>query len=296
MADSYYPDWMLERLVPDEAFSQAYEALPGERRAWIKKGAAQIHAFVGPMRDSREMRCVSHRQGFDSRAVSAPADCAVIFLDSTCVSPVQVAAAAVPMVLSGARKICAVRIEEDETPVADDVLAALELVGLEAVFQVNEAGARAFMEMLVESGNAAVLFFGCGAAVTSMAVAAGYAAPPLKLFKPFVVERLGIWAGAGGDWDWDALAWAHPCTMFEIWGAREALPDLPPCFTRRRGSFKSFLDEDYPVLYVPQERLMDTAGLASLVLAPGQEGCWAWPDLSTSFFRARTLAIGGWNR
>jgi len=295
MADSFYSDWMLQRIVSDEAFAHAYDSMPGERRAWIKKTAAQIHALIGPMRDGRELSCVSHRQGFESLRGSTPMDCAVVFLDSTCVSPVQVAAAAVPVVLSGARQLCAVRIEEGEEPVADDVLAALELVGLETVFQLDEAGARLFVQHLVEMGSAAVLFFGQSTELSSMAVAAGYAAPPLKLFKPFVTEHLGFWAGAGGDWDWETIAWAHPCTMFDVWGARESLPDLPPSFQKKRGSFQAFLEAGYPALYVPEERLREAAGHASLVLAPGQEGCWAWPELSTCFFRKQMLAIGGWN-
>ncbi|BBD07795.1 hypothetical protein [Desulfovibrio ferrophilus] len=294
MGDSFYADWMTDCLVPDEAFSLAYNAMPGMRRAWIKKTAAQVHALIGPMRDRREDKCIAHRQGFSSHGVSAPMDCAVIFLDSTCVSPVQVAAAAVPLVLSGAKRMCAVRIE-DGLAVSDDVLAALELVGLETVFQLSEPEARRFMERLTETRSAAVLFFGQGTALNSLAVAAGYAAPPLKLFKPFVTERLGIWAGAGGDWDYETLAWAHPCTMFDIWGARESLPDLPLNFSRKRGSFESFLREGYRALYVPEARLMESVGRAALALGPGQEGCWACPELTTDFFRAETLAIGGWN-
>ncbi|MBU1001341.1 MAG: hypothetical protein KKE73_02340 [Proteobacteria bacterium] len=294
MSDSFYADWMIERLVPDDAFSLAYNSMPGERRAWVKKTAAQVHALVGPMRDSREERGRVHRQGFSSRALSVPLECAVIFLDSTCVSPVQVAAAAVPLVLSGARRMCAVRIE-DGTPVSDNVLAALELVGLETVFQLDEPGARRFMEMLTETHSAAVLFFGRGTALMSLSVAAGYAAPQLRLFKPFLTERLGIWAGAGDEWDFETLAWAHPCTQFDVWGARTAIPDLPPGFSHRKGSFESFLGEGYQGVYVPEEQLAESVGQVALALAPGQEGCWVWPELSTDFFRAETLAIGGWN-
>lgn len=294
MAESFYADWMIECLVSDDAFSQAYNAMPGARRAWIKKTAAQVHALVGSMRDRREERTVLHRQGFSSRALSAPLDCAVIFLDSTCVSPVQVAAAAVPLILSGAGSMCAVRIE-DGLPISDNVLAALELVGLETVFRLDEPGARRFMERLTETGSAAVLFFGRGTALTSLSVAAGYAAPPLKLFKPFVTERLGVWTDSGDEWDYETLAWAHPCTLFEVWGARAAIPDLPPGFSHRKGSFESFLAEGYKTVFVSEGQLAESVGRAALALAPGQEGCWVWPELSTGFFRSETLAIGGWN-
>lgn len=295
MCESGYQDWVKELAIDDDLFGEAYAALPGTLRAWIKQTVAQVHAMAGAPLDDCERSCVHRRQGYKSLHYMCPLDHAVMFIDSTCVSAPRVAAAAVPLVLSGARSICAVRIGEGE-PFADPVLAALELSGVEAVFHMNEHDARAFTEFLVRTGSAAVLFFGQGVEVSALATAAGYAAPPLKLWKPLPGDTFGVWAGAGGDWDWDVLSWAHPCTTFEVWGLREAGVELPVCCKRMRGGFDAFLKAGYPALFVPDARLEEALGRAPLVLAPGQEGCWAWPDLPLSFFRSERLAIGGWKR
>ena len=295
MSDSGYRDWMDALAVGDELFAQAYSGLSGELRAWIKQTAAQAHALAGaPLDDCVDIR-IGRRQGYRTLHARCPLEHAVMFIDSTCVSAPRVAAAAVPLVLSGARNVCAVRIDEGE-PFADSVLAALELCGVETVFHMHEHDARRFTESLANGGSAAVLFFGQGMEISALATAAGYAAPPLKLWKPLPAERLGVWAGAGGEWDWEAMCWAHPCTSFEVWGLRTPGVELPVSCTRMRGGFEAMLESDYPALYVPEDRLADASGHAPLVLAPGQEGCWAWPDLPTSFFRSETLAIGGWNR
>ena len=197
MSDSGYRDWMDALAVGDDLFAQAYSGLSGGLRAWIKQTAAQAHALAGaPLDDCVDIR-VGRRQGYRTLQTQCPLDYAVMFIDSTCVSAPRVAAAAVPLVLSGARNVCAVRIDEGE-PFADSVLAALELCGLETVFHMHEHDARRFTECLANSGSAAVLFFGQGLEISALATAAGYAAPPLKLWKPLPAERLGVWAGAGG--------------------------------------------------------------------------------------------------
>ncbi|WP_461209379.1 hypothetical protein [Desulfocurvus sp. DL9XJH121] len=295
MTDSGYQDWMLDCLVDDDLFAEAYGSMPGERRAWIKQTAAQAHALAGAAPAVEERRDVLGRQGYRVLRELRPVEYAVMFLDSTCLSPARVAAVAVPMVLSGARHVCAVRVSGGP-PAADAVLTALELSGLETVFHLDEGAARRFTAFLSDLGSAAVVFCGRGPELSALAAAAGYASPPLKLWRPLPGERLGVWAGAGGDWDWETLAWAHPCSEFEVWGARSGLPDLPVNFKAARGGFERFLEAGYPALYVPEARLGEALGHAPLVLAPGQEGCWAWPDLPMSFSRSETLAIGAWNR
>lgn len=294
MAEAACGEWTDACLVPDEVFAEAYGSLDGRRRAWLKQTVAQAHALVGPAADEGVTHSVDRRQGYRTLHAERPVRHAVMFLDSSCVSPVRVAAAAVPMVLCGARQVCAVCVGEQDAP-PDAVLAALELAGLETVFRMNELDARRFATHLAESGSASVLFFGRGGEVSALAAAAGYASPPLKLWKPLPGDRLGVWAGAGGDWDWETLAWAHPCAALEVWGLRGAAPELPEACKRMRGGFEAFLAGGYPALYVPESRLREALGHAPLVLAPGQEGCWAWPELTLGFFRSERLAIGAWN-
>ncbi|MCK9239251.1 hypothetical protein [Desulfocurvus sp.] len=290
MSEGFFPQWALDRAVPDEVFARAYAALGGVRRAWIKKTVAQVHALAGPWGDPSRGSETEHRQGFVSRRRSRPVDCAALFLDASCVSAAQVAAAAVPMLLSGVPNLCAVRVL-DGPPEADDVLAALELTGLETVLHLDEAGARRFMTFLVEAGAAAALFQGQGQALDGLRTAAGYAAPPLRLWRPFGVERVGVLADAGQRWDWATLGWVHGCAAIDVYGARTAIPDLPPGANRRPGGLRALLEGDYPVLYVPRPRLDEARDAAPLVLGPGQEGCWAWPGLDARLFRRHALTL-----
>lgn len=290
MTEIHFPAWTEKRVVPDAIFGAAYDALPAERRAWIKKTIAQVHSLAGPMRDPAERHIRAHRQGFFSRRDNVPLQYAVLFLDDTCTSAAMAVAAAVPMLLSGAALPCAVRLGEDG-PVPDEVLAGLELAGLETVFHLDEAAARRFMEFLVGGPGATVLFHGQGPALVQLHTAAGYAAPPLRLWKPFVVDRVGVWAGAGADWDYSLLSWVHPCASIEIYGARTAIPGLPPGCVRARGGFEAMCDAGYGALYVPGARLDEAAACARMVLGPGQEGCWVWPGLGTDFFRSAHLVL-----
>lgn len=290
MSEGFFPQWVADLAVPDAVFARAYDGLDAVRRAWIKKTVAQVHALVGPMADPLQERHTGHRQGFGSRSLTRPLDCAVLFLDDTCVSAPQAVAAAVPMLLSGVPNPCAVRVQGG-APQADDVLAALELAGLETVFHLDEACARRFMTLLVEGGSTVALFQGQGQALDSLRTAAGYAAPPLRLWRPFAVERVGVLAGAGRQWDWATLGWAHGCAAVDVYGARTAIPGLPPGARRRPGGLRALLDGGYPVVYVPGEHLDAALGAAPLVLGPGQEGCWVWPGLDARLFQRQSLAM-----
>lgn len=289
MRESFYPTWTRERLVHDEVFARAYSACPGERRAWIKKTIAQVHALAAPMADSESRVLTSHRQGFDSVRASVCLSAAVLFLDDTCTAASMAAAAAVPMLMSGVPHVCAVRVGESK-PTADDVLAGLELAGLETVFHLDEAAARTFMEALVEQGDVAVLFHGQGEALAMLRTAAGYAAPPLRIWSPFAVDRVGVWADAPDDWDWEQLVCVHPCADIAVYGPLGGV-ELPGGCRAAGEDFDAMLEEDWPALYVPRERTQSAIRRARLVLAPGQEGCWVWPGLGTEFFRQARTAL-----
>ena len=290
MSEDYFPAWTQARLVSDAVFAEAYGALSGPRRAWLKKTIAQIHALSGPMRGPCERKLCEHRQGFASQRASCPLKSAVLFLDDTCTSAAMAVAAAVPMLLSGVPNLCAVRITKG-APLADDVLAGLELVGLEMVVHLDDTSARKFMEFLVADGSSAVLFHGQGAALEQLRTAAGYALPSLRLWKPFLVDRVGVYDDGAATWDWELLSWVHPCASIEIYGSRTAVPGLPSGCVRVGGDFEALLAGGYPALYVPLERLAQVAATARIALAPGQEGCWAWPGLGTDFFRTLSLAL-----
>lgn len=287
---SFFPDWVADYRVSDELFSRSYEAMPGERRAWVKKTAARLHALLGGMTDPSTSVRTEHRQGFVSLENSVRNLCAVLFLDNTCTSASKVAAAAVPMVLSGIQDVCAVRVG-DAPPEPDEVFAALELSGVETVVHLDDAGARAFAENLSDGCSASVLFQGHGEALQSLAVACGYASPPLRLWKPFLHDRIAVWAGDGVEWDYQTLAWANPCVKIDLYGEHGAIANLPQTFYRREGGFGAVLNEGYQVLYLPEERISSAQDMAQLVLGPGHEGCWVWPDLQPCFFQRRKLAI-----
>ncbi len=292
-----FPQWLLDAACGDEAFDAAYAGLPGERRAWIKKTAAQLFemAGAGAMRSSGLEQCWT--QGFCSVRAAAPLDGAVLLLDPGCRSAARVAAAALPAVASGATPL-AVCLGGDPAP---DALAALELCGLETVAVLDGDGfARLVEHAMQRQARLGVLVLG-GDSASEDAAALAFAAPGLDVWTPWTfpapgaVPDLAAWAGDGADWDLDLIAWAHAGHAVAVWNAPD-LPEsggLPEGMVAEQGGFDAFLGAGHRALIVPAARLDEAARFADLVLGPGQEACWAWPGLDAGFFLRRRLCLCG---
>ena len=100
--------------------------------------------------------------------------------------------------------------------------------------------------------------------------------------------RLGVWLDDGGreSLDLDVLAWAQTGADVAIRPISASLAEPGPGGTDAE-VFERFLAEEWDAVVVPESRL-DQAAYA-LVLGPGQEAAWLWPDLHPSFFLERRV-------
>ena len=284
-----FPDWTRASILDDALFAESYGRLPAVRRAWLKKLIAELYALSGPAPAAQTTKTTLCDANFHTAETYAPLRFAVLFLDDTVRSPIKTAAAALPMVLSGIPDVIAVRTGTHRNK-PDDVLAAFELCGLETVLALGEKKARELLKHLAAQGRGALLSL--GEKISKKATSACEASPGMKLWsagRSLCSGDFGLWAERGVSWDFDVLAWAYPNTRIAVWGAKA--PNLEN-FYSMPGKFEEFQKTGYRVVLAPEHRMPEVRDRAGLVLGPGQEACWVWPELTLEFFRQRRLAVG----
>lgn len=266
-----FPEWLNGLLLPDATFASAYAAVSSQQRALFKTAIARAHAILGPQRDRDCLTSRSLRQGVDVAISTAPASCAVVLFDSDS-SPAFVLAALVPAFLAGVPEVLAVHVGDDAP--SKEMLTALELAGQEDVAVMD---ADRCFELLAETDAAdglRVCVAGSqGASCVPIPEVAG-----LALWRAPVPGTLGVWLGDHADdeegVDADAIAFCHPHVALDLCHASEQ--DDGPLF-------EDFLAR-HDVVFVPEQRLVQSLPWCSLVLGPGEESAWLWPDLSVEFF------------
>jgi len=285
---SPFPDWTRAFVLKDKLFAEAYDLLPATRRAWIKKLVAELYALSVPAPAAQTARTTLWDADFYTVETHKPLDFAVLFLDDTTRSPVKIAAAALPAVLSGIPEVLAVRTGSGRNR-PGDVLAALELCGLETVLGLGEKKTRELLKHLAAQGQGVILSL--SEKISKKAAAIGAASPGLKLWSAggsLCSGDFGLWTESGVLWDFDVLSWAYPDARIAVWGAKA--PNLEN-FYSMPGGFEEFRKTGYRVVLTPEDRIAALQGKAALVLGPGHEACWVWPELDLEFLRQKKLAL-----
>jgi hypothetical protein len=275
--------------VPESRFARAYAGLSDEQRAWLKTGIALLFEWHGDRRRLARSEAATWRGGLSSMLVEAPRDFAVLLCDETFASPAQLLAALVPALLSGVPEVVVLHVgRRGATPPA--LLAACELAGQEIVIEAGPRRAAKLLAGMCRPGRSgSVLILGRGAAA---GVWAGLAADPARVraWRPGLGRTASVWLEAQDDFDLEILAFAHPDTEFRVFGASPGR--LPAGFVRGRGNFAACLAGDSGVVFAPAARAEEALVAAQLVLCPGLEGCFVWPDLEPSLFVSRRI---GWD-
>lgn len=258
-------------MLDDGVFAAAYDSLDPGRRAWLKKNSAEVHCIMEPAKKAFCRYSVSWTMGFGSQVAVKPYGTALFFIGGGVSSPAQVAAAALPLMFSGVREVAAVRVGPGGKD-PDDILAALELCGVEQVYALGEGDASECLTSALADPGCACFLLGCGEME--------FARP--DHVRAFVWERpevreFAVLPGPGGCFDYEVMAWAHPGSRFIVFGGEQA--DLPENFSRVEGGLEAMLairpDVAFACPPVPEESLLEIP----LVLGPGQEGCFFWPEL-----------------
>jgi hypothetical protein len=177
----------------------------------------------------------------------------------------------------------------------------LELCGVEQVFSPSMSNFRHCLKTLGEPGNPC--FQGGRGGVACLAsrtfwervremipdnCAAHWLAPP---------ESAALYAGPGAAWDHEALAFAQAGLRLVEYGApslsQGSAGRMPPGYMPTDACASGLVSPDGPgtdcrpwVAYAPAAMAPTDA---SLILEPGREALWDWPDMPRELFFARSL-------
>lgn len=271
-----FPSWIAKSLVADAVFGRAYARVPDHGRALLKTALARSWETSAPSETVASRTEKALRSGLRAVTSSAPRPGLVLLLDPAETSPARLLAALAPALAAGIPEVLAVRLGGRGNPPAS-LLVALELAGVERLALLpKEQGPKLFEHLAGHAPACLVLALGS---------VPGPAAWRGRLERP-----LGLWLDKSGDLDLEAVRFAQPDAVLEAWGP--GTRSLTGPVVRRSGTFETFLRQGYAALYAPRTRHEACLGRAPLVLGPGCESCWLWPDLAADLFLERST---GWS-
>lgn len=276
-----YPSWISDLVPDDELFARAYADISDQQRAWMKTSIARLYDWYGPKRDVSGTTSRHWRSGFDTHTTFDAVDFAVVLFDGSLLSPARLLAALVPALAGGVKHVLAARVG-DGTPWRKAVLTGLELAGQELVCDFTDVQARQLFNQLRETNQpGAVAVLGPKAAVIKSSEV--QAASRISFWRPRFSRLATVWMDDVDTFDLETLAFMHPDIVFSVFGAE---PELPADnFSYEGNEFDECIDAIMDVAYLPADRMNHALDKAKLVLGPGQEGCWIWPDLHPEHFQ-----------
>lgn len=281
-----FSEWVNELIPDDDLFARAYQGISDHDRALLKTCIARLFDWYGPQKILAGDVSLRWKGGFESRQTARPVEFFVVLFDDNLMSPARLLAALVPAMASGVENILAVRVG-DGAPWRKAVLTGLELAGQEFVADMTESQARRLLSELRDTGIAgSVAVLGPkAAAIQSTALKA---ASRIAFWRPRFSRAAAIWMEDGATFDLEALAFVHPDIIFSVFGEETVLP--ADNFSYEGNGFGDFLESIMDVAYAPANRAEECLGLSKVVLGPGQEGCWVWPDLHPEHFQFHCTA------
>lgn len=295
MTTPVFPEWLQGCLVEDAAFLRAYEGLDSCLRSWLKLCIARIHGHYGQKNHAEECFSVRHASGMVSRTNSRPLHWALVLFDGAFVAPARLLAALMPPILSGVEELAVVRAGVARQAWPAPLLAALELAGVEQVFQCGTRSIGPLLEHVAQCAEPGIVLLAHPMQLSRDHRLLLAQAPHVRTWCAAVPSRVGIFATDAVDWDMEALAWNQPDLGVELWSECDA-PALPEGWVRRHGDPQEFLRQRFPVAYAPLDMHEKALQSSALVLGPGHEACWLWPELQSCLFLRHAAALGDWSR
>lgn len=271
-------------LVPESAFDEAFDRLEPMDRAWIKKNIAQLHAIYshGGCTSRREERGWS--QGFQSRLKQKPFSRAVVCFSSGFLASPRLVAAVLPSLAAGVPRVCAVRIGGGGASWEPRLLGALELAGVEEVYDPDRQAFRKWAKSMTQDSDTRFVFLEEPAEEHAIGSGGG---GPVSLPE---VHRLGIWFEHEEGWDLERIRNAHPWAELLFGG-----PAAPSAeYQRERvveGSPEELFAAEPDALCVPASLFDEALSRCCRVFGPGQEACWIWPELGRDTFQRSAVCL-----
>lgn len=282
-----FPDWINDFVPDDDLFARAYQDISDENRAWMKTAIARLYDWYGPRNDVSGESILHWRSGFDTKTTSDSVDFAVLLFDASLLSPARLLAALVPALAMGVKHVLAVRVGNGG-PWRKAILTGLELAGQELVVDMTDVQVRRLFTTLRETNRpGAVVVLGPKAAVIK--TSEQQAASRMSFWRPRFSRAAAVWMEDEDTFDLETLAFMHPDIVFSVFGTETDLP--ADNFSYEGDGFDDFVDAIMDVAFLPSDRTDHALREARLVLGPGQEGCWIWPDLYPEHFQFHSTAL-----
>ncbi|WFS64082.1 hypothetical protein LF599_07960 [Pseudodesulfovibrio thermohalotolerans] len=267
-------DLIGESLVDDSLFAEAYGLSADGERALMKTCIARLYDWYGPRKDAAGQVSMRWRSGMESVRRFSPVDFALVLFDGSFVAPARLLAALVPAIACGVGNVLAVRLDgQGDWP--HPLLTAMELAGQELAADLSSEDVAGLLRDLAGTGASGVVIDLAGRPDVCSDLSR------LAVYRPLFDCSGSIFLDREEDFDLEALSFAQPDTAFTVFGADSSLPEG---FARGGTDFAAFLENLRDLAVAPANRIGDALGKARLVLGPGQEGCWVWPDLHPEFF------------
>jgi hypothetical protein len=162
------------------------------------------------------------------------------------------------------------------------LLCALELAGIERIYALPEERLpQLIAHMQGHDPSGVVLSLGdCGLS--------GLHGKLPRLIRLSPPRAVALWSDETTSWDEAAIAFAHPRLHILQQGLGDASPSIGSKPASR--AWSALMQEDVDALFVPTRLMPSALQHHHLVLGPGQEPCWVWPELTRDVFLERRLA------
>ena len=273
-----FPRQIRELLVDDTLFAHAYEAVPDRFRALMKTCIARLYDWYGPRKDRVGHVSVGWRGGFDSTYSYRPMDFSVVLFDESCASPARLLAGVVPAFACGVSNVLVVRVGNGEWQ--HSLLTAMELAGQELAVDMTAEQVRQLLEDMRSSAAHGLVVDLTGG--ESDIDVHSVASDRIGVYTPFFDHTGALWMDDSVSFDLEFLAFAQPDIDFFVHGAECAFPT--DNFSHGGDDFQTLLTRTAGVAYVSASHVDAALERFRIVLGPGNEGCWVWPDLRPDHF------------
>lgn len=266
-----FPDNLERWQVSDAHLARAYSRTGDRGRAFLKSSIAMLYESLEPGAPTDRKTVKRFRSGLVQRREHSSRPWYLLVLGSEVTSGPQVLAALMPAVVRRIPLIGVLR-PRSRPGWAPEVLAALELCGVERIYTPPRAMIGDYIAFLAETcgrGGLACL----GSAVfwgrVAPLVQSLRCGPSLWLEPP---AALGVWTEPGLDWNIPAIRFAHPQAALTAYGPGEDI-GLPRAVAE--SDFEAFQNAGFSAVYAPAGRRPASARLR---LGPGLEAFWGWPE------------------
>ena len=281
MSRELTPEWLEAYGLEESELDQAYTSLDQTARARLKKTIAQLFEFYSQY-SVQERRCETHwSAGMVTVQRLRPVPWTLTVLAPEIDSPAQLLAAALPPLSLGVECCLVVRAAAG-SPWPPSLICAMELAGLERMYSLPREHLPSLVDYLDRVSPWGTVL--CLGEVTPLG-AHNCKPRSITLDPP---RSVGLWYEESVFWDEAALRFAHPSLELLRHG-----PGAPPPASGREApaaDWNAFVSRDAEGLFVPPRLIPSAMDHQRLVLGPGQEACWVWPQLTREVFLQRRLA------